>query len=383
MDTKRILIDATYIQNDSGLQKSVALYLFRFLDNYKEKEHSTVNISILVRESIFVFFTEKYGSRFSIIKFESKRISKISFIQSVIDAFFWQKQINKINCETVYVPFVWIYNSFAINKKKISTIHDLKPIRELTTSYAKKIPCLKSFILKIFKHYFKKCLTNSSKIIAISNFVKEDVLRTFHHIEQKDIFVLYNGIKFDNLETNPIEELVNKKFILNVNTIDEFKNTETLINAFTKLQKEELYLVLVGKETDYWNKICKPLINNKVIRLNYVSNESLNWLYENAYIFVTPSKKEGLGYTPIEASVRNCPVISSKCEALPETTMNSVFYYEPADDCKALKVQIENVIDLIENDKNFKASLVCVGEMFRRRYSIDRFVDDIYKVLTE
>lgn len=57
--------------------------------------------------------------------------------------------------------------------------------------------------------------------------------------------------------------------------------------------------------------------------------------------------------------------------------------YEPADDCKALKVQIENVIDLIENDKNFKASLVCVGEMFRRRYSIDRFVDDIYKVLTE
>lgn len=104
---------------------------------------------------------------------------------------------------------------------------------------------------------------------------------------------------------------------------------------------------------------------------------------ENAYIFVTPSKKEGLGYTPIEASVRNCPVISSKCEALPETTMNSVFYYEPADDCKALKVQIENVIDLIENDKNFKASLVCVGEMFRRRYSIDRFVDDIYKVLTE
>ena len=52
MDTKRILIDATYIQNDSGLQKSVALYLFRFLDNYKEKEHSTVNISILVRESI-------------------------------------------------------------------------------------------------------------------------------------------------------------------------------------------------------------------------------------------------------------------------------------------------------------------------------------------
>ena len=383
MDTKRIVIDATYIQNVSGLRKSVALYLFRFLDNYKEKEHPNTNISILVRASVFVFFTEKYGMRFSIINFESKRISRISFIQSVVDAFFWQKQVNKINCDTVYIPFVWIYNSFAINKKKISTIHDLKPIRELTTSYAKKVFWLKSLILRIFKYYFKKSLTNSNKIIAISNFVKEDVLHTFHHIEQKDIIVLYDGIKVDNLVTKPINELIGKKYILNVNTIDEFKNTETLIRAFSLLKIEDLFLVLVGKETDYWNKTCKPLINENVIRLDYVSNEELNWLYENAYIFITPSKKEGLGYTPIEAAVRNCPVISSKCEALPESTLNSVFYFEPAEDYNALKKQMENVINLIENDKNFEKTIVKVGEKFRQRYSINRFVDDIYKVLTE
>lgn len=383
MDTKRILIDATYIQNDLGLRKSVALYLFRFLDNFNEKNHTEINISLLVRDTVIDFFINNYGTRFSIIKFETKKISKISFIQSIGDAFFWQKQVNKMKCDTVYVPFVWIYNSFAINKEKISTIHDLKPIRELTTSYAKKIPFLKTFILKIFKHYFRKSLTNSNKIIAISNFVKEDVLRTFPHIKYKDIFVIYDGIKLDNKMTKPINELINKKYILNVNTIDEFKNTETLIRAFKLLKTHNLFLVLVGKETEYWKNTCKPLITENVIRLDYVSNEELSWLYENAYIFITPSKKEGLGYTPIEAAVRNCPVISSKCEALPESTMNSVFYYEPADNYNELMKQIENVINLIENDKHFEKELVEIGEKFRQHYSINRFVDDIYKVLTK
>ena len=119
-----------------------------------------------------------------------------------------------------------------------------------------------------------------------------------------------------------------------------------------------------------------------MIRLDYVSQEELNYLYDNAYIFVTPSTKEGLGYTPVEAAVRDCPVISSRCEALPESTLESVFYYEDVYDFNALKNQIEHVIEL-KKDESFNDEIKKVGDKFRSHYSIDRFVKDIFNAVSE
>lgn len=378
MKNKIILIDASYIKNIESLKKSIALYLMRFLDNLNDTEQE---LKLICRRELYDFFYDKYNSRFSeIIVFEQNMKSKVGFIQSLMDAFSWKKNVNKIKADVVYIPYTWIWNSLKINKIKVITIHDLKPMKELMGTNAKKLRFLKPLILSIFKIFYKTAIKNASEVIAITEYVKNDIIKQLN-IKSNKIKVIYDCVAFETIKKQEVKELQDKKFILCVNTIDQFKNTITLIKAFLALDNKDYYLVLVGKETSYWREVCLPLVNEHVIRLNYVTEEELSWLYEKASLFVTPSLREGLGITPIEAAVRNCPVISSKSEALPEATMGLVYYYEPATDDNALCEKIDLVLRQRDIDPEFNNKMNKIGDEFRTRYSVHEFPKNILSIL--
>ena len=60
-----------------------------------------------------------------------------------------------------------------------------------------------------------------------------------------------------------------------------------------------------------------------------------------------------------------CPVISSKCEALLDTTKDLLFYYEPAQDAGELSKQICYVI----NNPPSKKKLDDIAYKYREIYS--------------
>lgn len=370
---KKIFIDLTYILNEKDLNKSTSIYVQRFLDNLDSNYIKNNNLILFVREATYSYFKKKYekiGFSLTIFK-ETKRIH-ISFIRSIFDSLKWKKQINHMDCDVIYVPFTWIYNTLKINKKKITTIHDLRPIRETHVKHLKKI------VLRMFRFYYDIAVKNADTVITISDFVRNDVFSEFGYSEK--VNVVYNGIP---VLQNPIEvsQAVNKKYILYVNTITEYKNLETLIKAFYLLDTEDIYLFVVGKETEYWNKRCIPFIkDNRVIRLQYVSDEELVWLYKNAYLFVTPSTREGFGYTPAEAGIYGCPIVSTKCEALPETTCNSVFYYNNPFDEKELSETIKTVLSKQRND-DFIIQNSKIQEEFLSRYNVEQFSKKIFDIL--
>lgn len=381
---KTILVDTTYIYNKEALRKSVAIYLLRFLDNLNTELIPDIKIILLVRCELFDFFQNRYKCHdFDVIRFKTLRLINISFLQSMVDALMWKYQINSIKCDSVYVPFTWIYNSLRVNKRKIITIHDLKPIREITTVYAGRVLFLKPVILSVFKFFFNRAIQNSFKIIAISEFVKKDIECTFKIFPRID--VIYYGIPDGNdVAAIPIAALENCDFLLYVNTIDRFKNTITLLKAFKELNTKKYALVIVGKNTDYWRSFCEPIIkpSDNIVRLDYVSDGELLWLYRNASMFITTSLREGLGATPIEAAMAGCPVVSSRSEALPEATMESVFYYAPADSYTALAETINYVFDRKENDVlSFKLSLQKIRDNLQGRYNIINFSKNIINYL--
>ena len=373
---KQVLIDLTYIVTEKDLNKSTSIYLQRFLSNVIKDDD--IQYSIIGNKEVVNFFRNKFDVIKASYIFEAKKIGKFRphFIASILISVLWKLKINKINPDVIFCPFCWIYNCRKLRCKKITVIHDLKPIKELSSKYINSK--FENIILRIYKFYFNKSVKTSNKILVISDFVKNDVEKTFPMSKGKTITV-YNGVPFYN-QKKEINILANKKFILYVNTFQPYKNAITLIKAFNQLDSNDIYLVLVGKETSYWKNECEPLCSDKTIRLNYVTDEELNWLYCNALLFVTTSLKEGFGFTPVEAAIRNTPVISTKCESLPEVTMGMVNYYDnPLDDLELVK-EIERVLGE-RNQDNYRIKLEKISKELRNRYSVENFSANIVNIL--
>ena len=57
----------------------------------------------------------------------------------------------------------------------------------------------------------------------------------------------------------------------------------------------------------------------------------MSYLYRNASVFVSPSRMEGFGLTPVEAAINGTPVICSNIDTLKETTLGLTDYFNPDD----------------------------------------------------
>lgn len=199
-------------------------------------------------------------------------------------------------------------------------------------------------IHQIFPEYFlwenmdksKPLLKNASKIIAISECTKKDLINIFE-IDEKNIEVTYlaNSLKIDYLDLNNI--FINglpHEFLLFVGTRSAYKNFYFFIQAFAVLSKHfnNLTVVCTGKpfddvELNYFEKLG---IKDKVYQY-FINDTKLSILYQKAKAFVFPSMYEGFGIPVLEAFACGCPVIISNAGSLPEIGQNAALYFESKD----------------------------------------------------
>jgi glycosyltransferase involved in cell wall biosynthesis len=230
--------------------------------------------------------------------------------------------------ETNYIPL-------KSKAKTIITIHDMT---------FKTVPdTLQEGIQRYFKKNLSIAAANATKIIAISNKTKEDIIRYFQVPENK-IKVIYGGYdkSFRKIKnTNKLEQIRAKyhlpsSFILFVGTIEPRKNLNLLIQAYAKLPyvfRKNYKLVLAGQKgwvnESFYKEINKLDINNDIIFTGYLPDEDLLFIYNLADIFVYPSLYEGFGLPPLEAMACGVPVITSNSSSLPEVVGNAAILIDP------------------------------------------------------
>jgi glycosyltransferase involved in cell wall biosynthesis len=188
-------------------------------------------------------------------------------------------------------------------------------------------------------------LTNADIVVAISQFVKIDIQNKYK-LSHK-ITMIYNPIAWDRLEIDKpsnFEDLnkFNQPFILSVANHYQHKNLATLVKAFSKLPEHlrEIKLVLVGQlpdsllgmrrdRCDDIRQLVKDLgLESRVYITGYISDRELAWYYHHAYLFAFPSLFEGFGMPPVEAMGMGLPVLTTRCTAIPEVTMQRAVYVE-------------------------------------------------------
>ncbi|MDF3077652.1 MAG: glycosyltransferase family 1 protein [Sphingobacteriaceae bacterium] len=168
-------------------------------------------------------------------------------------------------------------------------------------------------------------------IIAISETTKKDLLK-YSDVDESKVSVIYHGIDLDEpFRTFPVANLP-ENYLLFVGDRSGYKNFYLFLDAFKHLSDKypDIKTVLTGggglcvAELEYINHFR---LQDKIMHVN-VSDEELNFLYQNAMAFVYPSLHEGFGLPILEAFKAQCPIILSDTDCFREIGADAAVYFE-------------------------------------------------------
>ncbi|MFA6307686.1 MAG: glycosyltransferase family 1 protein [Patescibacteria group bacterium] len=246
------------------------------------------------------------------------------------------------------------------NCPMILTVHDLSFL------HSREFYSLK----RRYWHKFinvERLLDSASKIIAISENTKRDLMR-FFPIEENKISIINPGIEHTPMDNVQAELLLSKfnlpaKFFIYVGTIEPRKNIDSIIKAFDRYNIEypDTHLLIVGAKGWIYNKLLRKIRKKTFIHyLDYVTSPVKDALYFKSQGLIWPSFYEGYGFPPLEAIAHNTPVIVSYKTSLPEVNKHQALYVDPynvSDIYQTLKflTEDEKLIKQLNNSaKNFK-----------------------------
>ncbi len=228
--------------------------------------------------------------------------------------------------------------------RTIVTIHDLGFLH---------FPQLYSLISRLY-HRFSAwwSIKFAKKIITISNFTKQDILKNFN-IDKNKIEVIPLGInpsdfyQTDN-KFNLTDFKIKNKYFLYIGRIEKKKNIEFLLHTWQEFLKtnRNFSLVLAGKD-GYGSQEIKNKFKNleNVIFLGYVSEQEKIFLLKNCFAFIFPSLFEGFGLPILEALAAGSLVLCANNTSLPEVGGDIVWYFDPKDQISLLKL-LQKAINL-------------------------------------
>lgn len=368
---KTILFDITDVTEHRKFM-SIPQYKIRLLNAFTKEEIE--RITLLVDNCNYEFISGLFPQfKLLCIDYSKYIFSKIPYIRRFFRKKIFKRTIDNSKCSIFFsASDSSVYTSIPLKIPKVIVIHDIKNIKQGT-----------KHLKEIWYNMIEKSISSSNHVIAISNYTKDDLLNNFSCKKDK-ISVVYNSVNEIAKSCMPQKTLPDS-YILWVNTLDVYKNIMTLLKAYARIANFVTQdLVIVAKVNDYWKSICLPYLkeNNIESRIHVISGISdyeLRYVYEHADLFVTTSTHEGFGYTPIEAAIYKCPVISTKCEALADTTQDKFIYLDsPFDD-----LRLSSLIQDVLSKKGDKNSLVKKADFFEQKYNVINQKNEILKILDE
>lgn len=237
---------------------------------------------------------------------------------------------------------------------------------------------------ELLKRYHGYSLKRATKIVAISETTKQEVVSRFK-IEQEKIEVIYPGF-------NPICNLVPKivavpdKYFIYVGVIKARKNLLRVVEAFALfLEKLPTHqLLIVGKGRGEYYEQVKDLITklgivNKVKFVGYVTDQELSYLYQKAEALVFPSLAEGFGFPVLEAMVCGLPAITSNQTSTKEIGVaNSACLVDPKNSREISEAMVKIVLNL-----EFRNRLIENGRKRAQEFSWQKCATQFIKLIND
>ena len=227
----------------------------------------------------------------------------------------------------------------------------------------------------------KFVLKRAEKIIAVSHFTKNEIIRNYKKVDANKIKVIYNGFadnlykKIDNEEEkrNVLKKYgITNRFFLYIGRLEKKKNVQCLVEAFSILKENNKNLseklVLIGNPGFGYDEIKYLMeelcIYNDIITLGWVEEKDLPYFVSEAEAFVFPSFYEGFGIPIIQAMACETPVLLSNIEVFHEIAENSALFFDqfnPND--------LADKMAMILNNEELRRELIAKGKKLSSNFS--------------
>ncbi len=236
--------------------------------------------------------------------------------------------------QTQYITPWFVSRSIKI----ITTIHDI--------SFNFYPQFINLFDLLFLKFLIPISLKRADKIIAVSKFTADEIIR-YYKIDREKIIWIHNAVSEDFLkelseeEKEKVKKKYNlpEKFILYLGTMQPRKNIPRLIEAFARIKSSVagMKLVLCGNQKAHnfdkriGETVEKMGLEKDIDFLGYVSNKDKQAIFSLAYVFVFPSLYEGFGIPILEAMAAGIPVLASQITPHEEIAGKSILFFDVND----------------------------------------------------
>jgi mannosyltransferase len=206
--------------------------------------------------------------------------------------------------------------SFQKNIVNIFTVHDFTHKKGYASKYPRKMVHIGLTFLGI---------KNADGIICISQNTKNDLIYYYPQIPEDRVKVIYHGVSksFYPFAQHPNKIFRSKfnlkeSFALFVGKREGYKNFAIVPEAIKKIENLKLVIVGGGELSKAENEHLDRILPGRYYKLDDVSNEELNELYNYAYCLIYTSIYEGFGIPLLEAMKAGCPVITNRLSSLHE-----------------------------------------------------------------
>lgn len=289
------------------------------------------------------------------------------------------RQLKKINADIFVSPDGYL--SLKWSGKQLAVIHDLN-----FEHYPEDIPKSAS---KYLRSNFPKFAKKATRIVAVSNFTKQDIHAQYNQPLEK-IDVVYNGVSDDFKPIDAsIKETIKKKwtggneYFVYLGSLHPRKNIPRLIHGFDKFKSASKglhKLVLVGDA--YWMRDdIKSAIKNSsysddIIHTGHCEQKEMIQILGAAEALCYVSYFEGFGIPLIEAMKSGVPVISGNRTSLPEVCGDAAILVDP------LSVdEIADAMTEIHNNEEIRKQLINLGTSQQIKFNWDTSALEMWKTI--
>lgn len=355
---RSLIIDGQILQTD-GWYRGMGKYIVQVLEELNRNYSKDIDIALLLNNNL------SYDkSRLETLKLLCPNIKIMSLDLPVPtkqnrnkDAKVYKKQlslhIDRLfpNTEKFYLLtslFLFdFFTEFPDNCHRLVVFYDLMPLlfwKDLGGYFPQEL-----YMARFTKLY------EAEHIFAISETTRRDLLKVFGF--NPDLVTNINGgfIKIADKPSKPKNFIVPTRYILFPTGSLQHKNNELTVRAFEHYcskNKSNIKLLI----TSHFSKQAKTelhALSKHIIFTDNVSDQELEWLYENAEAIIFSSKYEGLGMPILDAVANKKPVIASRIPVFEEMTKHAFYFFDP-ENSAALVSQIEEALAKSNLKKRFE-----------------------------
>lgn len=219
--------------------------------------------------------------------------------------------------------FIW----FASYHAFLATLLSRKPKIIVTGGYdVASVPSIKYGLLQhpVFKHMVKYILKRATRIISVSEFNKQELVKNLN---------ITNSIMILNCADTSTYKSSGKKenIVLTVGNVNKETWIRKGISKFVEVAQElnsDIQFIIIGKIDSSMESTTQQLTKSipNLTFTDYVSDKELLKHYQRAKVYCQLSRYESFGIAPAEAMLCECVPVVTEQTALPEVVGDTGFY---------------------------------------------------------